>query len=397
MQLTLHVTKACNLRCTYCYYHDFPVGQMDRETALAATELALDRTGPGDALAVTFFGGEPLMAADLIRELVPLIRHRALRRGRPATFKIPTNGHLLDDELMAWCEAHGVFVSLSIDGHAAANRGRVDAGGRDAFAPTLAALRRLVQRATAFATYSVITPENVAHLAEGIRFLHGEGARILVTALDHGAEWRRRDLRVLGRQYRALGAFYRAEIEAGRPLFLSAFDGKIEAHTRPAGVGDGCEAGVTQVSVAPDGTLYPCVQFVEDPSHAIGHAMRGFDESCIPSGDAMLMACDAMEADGSPVESHVPCDDCGIRSRCGRDCACVRLQAEGDDTRLSALVCAHERLLIPIVDTVARGLYRRRAPLFVQTHYNPAYHRLRALEALVTAGATAAAPTGDAP
>ncbi len=386
MQLTLHVTKACNLRCTYCYYRDFPTGRMTAETALAATGIALDRTAPGDALAVTFFGGEPLMAADLIRELVPRIRHRALRRGRPATFKVPTNGHLLDDDLLAWFEANGVFVSLSIDGDAAGNRGRIDTEGRDGFAPTLAALRRLVADATAFATYSVITPGNVAHLADGIRFLHGEGARILVTALDHGADWSRRDLRILGRQYRALAAFYREEMQAGRPLFLSAFDGKIEAHTRPTGDGVGCAAGVTQISVAPDGTLYPCVQFVEDPRTAIGHVMHGIDESCVssdvssgvPSGATVGAMSDAM-----PHGRDEPCDDCGIRSRCGRDCACVRFQAEGDTARLSALVCAHERLLIPIADRLARELYRRRTPLFVQTHYNPAYNRLRALEALV--------------
>lgn len=370
MQLTLHLTLACNLRCTYCYYRDFAPGEMTLATALAAADLALDRTA--DHLAVTFFGGEPLLAAELICELVPRIRHRALARGKVATFKLPTNGHRLDDRLLAFFEQNAVFVSLSIDGDAAANHHRRTADGADAFAPTLAALRRLARDATTFATYSVVTPHNAAHLDAAMRFLHAEGARILVSALDHGAAWTPAALRALGRAYRRLGDFYTAEVEAGRPLYLSPFDAKIEAHTRPDPLGAGCSAGLTQLSVAPDGALYPCVQFVEHPEHRIGHVDTGLDPGAL-----------------APLEPHAdpdePCADCGIRDRCGRDCACVRYQSEGDPAALSALVCAHERLLTPIADRVARRLYRRRVPLFVQKHYNPAYDRLRALEAVIEA------------
>lgn len=370
MQLTFHVTKACNLRCHYCYYRDFPAGRMSRETALAATEQVL---GLGDPhLGVTFFGGEPLLAKELIRELVPEIESLCARRGVTVNFKIPTNGLLLDDPFLEFCERHGVFISLSIDGDAAGSRDRVRPNGADGFAGIDDALRLLARRATTFATYSVVTPRNVPDLAGSMQFLYGRGSRILITALDYGADWSRKDLAVLEREYKKLADFYIAETQRGRHFYLSAFDAKILAHTRPDDGSDTvCRIGINQLSVAPDGTYFPCIQFVERPEMAVGHVAHGIDMN----GCQRFFGC-----------SHAAtpeCAGCGIADRCSHHCACVSWQATGTLNGVPPIICEHERILMPIADSVARRLFRKRDPLFINKHYNPDYDLLRMIEEVV--------------
>jgi uncharacterized protein len=370
MQLTFHLTKGCNLRCRYCYYTDFSPVHMHAETALRATEqvLALGHTHLG----VTFFGGEPLLCKDMIRSLVPEIQHRCQAAGATANFKIPTNGLLLDDDFIQFCEEHAVFISLSIDGDEQAQRERVRADGQDSFVAVRRALERLVEQATTFATYSVVTPHNVGSLAGSIRNLYAWGSRILITALDYSGAWTRRDLDTLEKQYRDLADFYVTETLARQHFYLSPFDAKILAHTRPdSGADAACHAGINRLSVAPDGSYFPCVQFVERPEFAVGHVSTGIDaEKC-----RNLFGCS--------LPSQESCTGCGINSRCTQGCACVRLQTTGSLHHFPPVLCEHERLLTPIADAVARKLYRRRAPVFVNKNYNPEYNLLRTVEDLV--------------
>lgn len=370
MQLTLHVTKACNLRCRYCYYRDFPAGRMTFDTAMRATEqvLALGH----DHLGITFFGGEPLLAKDLIRELAPEIQARCAERNVSVNFKVPTNGVLLDAAFLEFAERHGVFISLSVDGDAFGNADRIGIGGSETSEAVSKALDLLASKATTFATYSVVTPRNAGHLAESVRYLHRRGSRILITALDYSGEWTRRDLLVLERQYKRLAKFYIEETRSGRHFFLSAFDAKILAHTRPDDDGDTvCRMGINQLSVTPNGTYFPCIQFVERPEFAVGDVGRGLDHAKCRA----LFQC----TNGSAPE----CAECGIADRCSHHCACVSWQTTGTLDGIAPIQCEHERVLMPVADAVARRLYRKRDPLFINKHYNPDYDLLRTVEAIV--------------
>jgi len=370
MQLTYHVTKACNLRCHYCYYADFAAPRLPLDIALRGTDQVLHLGHPH--LGVTFFGGEPLLAKDLIRRLLPEVERRAAARGVSVNFKVPTNGTHLDEEFLSFAEAHALFVSLSIDGDEPAHASRVGADGGSSFPEARRALELLVARATSFATYSVVTPANVARLARSVEFLYEAGSRILIVALDHGAPWTRRDLDALGRGYRRLGDFYVRETIRRRRFYLSPFDAKILAHTRPdPGDDTVCRIGVNQLSLAPDGAWFPCIQFVERPELAVGHVATGID----------LARCRALHRESAGADPA--CGSCGIAERCGHHCACLSLQATGTLSGVPPVLCEHERLLTPIADAVARRLFRRRAPLFVQKHYNPHYDLLTALEDVV--------------
>lgn len=109
MHLTLHLTDACNLRCTYCYVRQ-DTHAMTPDTAKAAIDLAA--ADPGHH-GIIFFGGEPLLQRQLIYDTV----YYAEALGLPGKFhyKITTNGTLLDQEFLEFSKQHQVFIALSHD------------------------------------------------------------------------------------------------------------------------------------------------------------------------------------------------------------------------------------------------------------------------------------------
>jgi uncharacterized protein len=120
--------------------------------------------------------------------------------------------------------------------------------------------------------------------------------------------------------------------------------------------------------VAPDGTAYPCVQFVGRREYAIGSAEAGLDEQ-------RREAIHALNARENPN-----CRGCALLGRCHNKCGCLNMQTTGDLARAPAILCEHERMLIPLADRIAEKLFARRDPLFIQRHYNPLFPVMSFLE-----------------
>jgi len=107
MHLKLHLTEDCNIRCKYCYIDHKPK-TMSKETAFAAIDLALqsDQKYPG----VAFFGGEPLLCKELIKEMVGYAKEK--EPNRKLMFKLATNGLLLDEQFLSFAKENGIFIAL---------------------------------------------------------------------------------------------------------------------------------------------------------------------------------------------------------------------------------------------------------------------------------------------
>jgi len=209
-----------------------------------------------DLTDVLVFGGEPLLRAGAIFEIMAEARNLERARGIPVTAKVSTNGVLLDEGFLNQAGRWGVFVSLSIDGNNKAHDlGRVDGNGHGSFRAAFQALQLLVAAGRPFAVYSVITPSNVQHLADSVIFLWNAGARIIVNTVDYTAEWTEGARAQPHSQYQRAGRFYRRQLEKAAFFHMEPFDSRIPAVTRPKEL-KRCRPGLSQVVVAPDGTLY---------------------------------------------------------------------------------------------------------------------------------------------
>ena len=340
-------------------------------TALAAVRSAL--AAGADHLALTFFGGEPLLRADALFEVLAGARGLARDRGVPVTAKTSTNGLLLDESVLARAAATGLFISLSFDGvPAAQDAGRVKPDGSGSFADAERALRRLVAFGRPFGVYSVVTPANVRYLAESRRFLWDAGARILVTAIDYTSRWTEADARTLVAQYERVGEMYRELLRNRRHFHLEPFDSRIAQRTR-GGEWTRCFPGISQVTVAPDGTLYGCVEFAYRRLDPIGTAEGWLDR------DRVKAFASARLAGGGRAPE---CQSCGVRDRCNNTCACVNLRTTGAANRPPESLCLTEQETILAIDRLAARLYKQRVLEFLLRQYSSSFHLLSTIESL---------------
>ncbi|MEI8311788.1 MAG: radical SAM protein [Verrucomicrobiota bacterium] len=364
MHLTLHLTGACNFRCRYCYADPHHGGDMSLETAKAAIGLALDDTRePGQSLGVIFFGGEPLLRRDLIRQIVRHTRELAATTGRQFHFKITTNGSLLDEEFLTGEDTRGIFVALSLDGvQPAHDAHRLSASGDGTFALLDKKASLLLRHKPYAPVMAVVNPDTVRHYAESVRALFERGFRYLIFSLNYAAGWTPRDLSRLERQYEKIAAWYEAETLKESKFYFSPFEVKIGSHVRPGScAGERCELGQKQISIAPYGGIFPCVQFVGDADFCIGDVRTGIDKAR------------RQELFRESNREESACAGCAIRHRCNHFCGCLNRQATGDIRRVSPVLCAHERMLVPIADRLGERLFKKRSALFVQKHYNDYY------------------------
>ncbi len=118
--LCLHICHDCNLRCKYCFadegaYHSAREF-MSEETAKAAIDFLLENSGARKVLEVDFFGGEPLMCLQTIKNVVAYARERGDKLGKKFLFTTTTNALLLDDDAIDFFNREMENVVLSIDG-----------------------------------------------------------------------------------------------------------------------------------------------------------------------------------------------------------------------------------------------------------------------------------------
>jgi uncharacterized protein len=133
-----------------------------------------------------------------------------------------------------------------------------------------------------------------------------------------------------------------------------------------------CHLAKRQISVAFNGDIYPCVQFVKDgisnKSYMIGNVFNGIDVSIAED----LYKISKFE--------NPSCTDCSYNDRCNNKCSCLNWQLTGSINKLSPKICESERILIPIVDSLGEKLFEKRVPMFIQKHYNSAYPILSMIE-----------------
>ena len=172
--------------------------------------------------------------------------------------------------------------------------------------------------------------------------------------------WEHRHFRTLANQYELAAEWYYQAYSAGQAVRFSPFDHKIQSRIRPdRGHLAQCHLGQRQISVAPNGRLYPCVQFVDGDAAewAIGDVKTGLDETSR-----------ARMRDLS-VEDPPECLECAIRPRCMHYCGCQNKQTTGRIDRVSPVVCAHEQTVLPIADLLAERLFAEGNRAFIETHY----------------------------
>jgi uncharacterized protein len=326
-----------------------------------------------DSCGIVFFGGEPLLHKELICDLVAEARRMEQLGPARFHFKVTTNGLLLDDDFLQFAVDEDLLIAMSLDGtREAHDRHRRLPDGSPSFERVMPTLRKLLAARPYASVLMVVNPDTAANLVDSVSFLLDEGCRYLIVSLNYAGNWTETDLELLRQQYERLGDLYIEWTRQGRKFYLSPFEVKLSSHIQGEEVcKEHCELGNRQLSVDPQGFLFPCVQFTAagpDSRWCIGDVSSGIDET-----KRTLLHDESQAEKGS-------CGQCAIRRRCHNTCGCLNWQTTGSVARVSPVLCRYEQILIPIADRVGDTLYGERNPMFLNKHYNPAYPLLSLLD-----------------
>ncbi len=373
LAVAFHLTHHCNLRCNYCYTGEKLPIAMSRQTADAGIDFVLKEAKQHKIprLDITFFGGEPLLEKELLLYIAD--RFIAEKGTITVDFKTSTNATLITSEVLQELDSRGVYISISIDGNPTVqDEQRKLAGGQGSSRLVEKAIPLLLKNNPCTNVTCVITPATAARITESVDWIYSQGFRFITTTLDYSADWTMDDMKILAKGYEQLGKWYEKKMMKQERFYLSCFDERIRTRTfEPIAKNERCHLGYRQFSIAPDGELYPCIQFVTTekiPEFMIGHVQDGFNESC-------------RNYITSASEKEKPeCSGCQLKSRCSSWCACINYMSTGSIEKASPVVCQHERLLLPITDKVANRLWKKRSNLFIHKHYNPVYPIISHLE-----------------
>lgn len=349
------------MACRYCYARHGSQN-MTLEMAMRAIHAA----GRPDC-GVIFFGGEPLLRLDLIKQVVAACE---AEKDAHHHYKITTNGTLLDEDFLDYATANRIHVALSCDGiREAHNAHRLLEDGSGSFDAVVKWLGPLLKRQPYAPVMLTVNPDTIRYYVESVKWLADQGVRYIISSLNYAADWADADAKALEKAYKKLFDWHLENYRAGRKIYFAAFDKRIASHIF-SGHGVSCELGRRQISVGPDGSLYPCVQFVGRSDYTIGHALTGLDPA---RRDAIYHANERDKTD---------CAGCALNGRCHNKCGCMCVQTTGRLDALPPILCAYERFMIPLADALAERLFKERNALFLQRHYNPAFPVMSFLEDL---------------
>jgi uncharacterized protein len=307
---------------------------MSFDTAREALRLGASLS-PSESTGIIFLGGEPLLCRELIRRTVDEARRMERNGAGRFHFKITTNGLLLDDDFLTFAVRNDILIALSIDGvREAHDRHRRLADGSPSFDLVVERLKALLAVRPYSSVLVAINPDTARYLADSISYLLDLSCRYLIVSLNYAADWREADLRELAGQYRRLASLYVKWTRAGRKFYLSPFEVKLSSHiNKHCFRKERCELAQRQLSVDPQGYLYPCVQFPQagpDSEWCLGHVATGIDE------DARRRIHERSE------EEKTVCTDCAIKGRCNNTCGCLNWQTTGSINEVSPVACRHE-------------------------------------------------------
>jgi len=311
---------------------------MSSEMAQAGVRLGLSRSEKG-LLFLGFFGGEPLLEAELLFETLSYAKAEARRQRKKVYFSLTTNATRVTQALASRLAEEKVQIAVSLDGSSKLHDlSRKQAKGNGSHKEALAGFKLLQKTALHPKIISVVRPQTVAQMSNNLRYFYDIGASYVVFSLDYSAAWTPKDRAQLRESAMRLGRSYRELSKAGKRIHVEPFATKILlAQDWWRRSRHQCGFGLDELAVAPNGDLYPCERMVSaeaDTQHRIGSLAEGLDTEAartLHQASRTLPEC---------------CRVCPLLKECARHCGCSNLAGTGDAGLPSDFFCFSEQVFI---------------------------------------------------
>lgn len=284
--MCLHIAHDCNIRCKYCFASqgDFEGDRslMSLEVGKKALKFLVENSGNRRNLEVDFFGGEPLMNFDVVKQLVTYGRSLEAENKKLFRFTLTTNGVLLTDEIIDYVNENMDNVVLSIDGRKDVNDlMRYTVNGKGTYDLIVPRFKKLIEKRGnknyyvrgTFTKFNIDFAKDVIHMADlGFKSTSVEP---VVASPEHDYALQESDLETICEQYDLLAEELIKRHKTKDDF--SFFHFMMDLSQGPCVVKrlSGCGAGSEYVAITPEGDIYPCHQFVGDEDFKIGSLIDG--------------------------------------------------------------------------------------------------------------------------
>ena len=337
--LCLHVAHTCNLNCSYCFASQGKyAGEraiMSEEVGKRALDFLIENSGTRHNLEVDFFGGEPLMNLDVVKNLVAYAREREKECGKNFRFTLTTNGVLIDDDVIDFANREMSNVVLSLDGRKEIHdRFRVDYAGKGSFDKIVPKFQKLVEARGGKdyymrGTFTHANPDFVNDIRTMLDLGFNElSMEPVVCAPDDPSALTDEDLQVVMAQYEELASLMLERRKAGKPFTFYHYMIDLSGGPCIFKRVSGCGSGTEYMAVAPWGDLYPCHQFVGDEKFKLGDIYNGVTNTALQG-----------EFKKCNVYAHPECKDCWAKLYCSGGCAANAYHATGEITGIYESGC----------------------------------------------------------
>ena len=341
--LCLHIAHDCNLACKYCFaeegeYHGRRA-LMSFEVGKKALDFLIANSGNRVNLEVDFFGGEPLMNWDVVKQLVEYGRSREKECNKKFRFTITTNGVLLNDEIMDFCNREMSNVVLSLDGRKEVNdRMRPFRNGSGSYDLIVPKFQKFAEsRGTkdyfvrgTFTRNNLDFSKDVLHFADlGFKKLSIEP---VVADPKEPYSIREEDLPQIMEEYDRLAKEFIKRKKEGRGFQFFHFMIDLNQGPCVAKRLSGCGSGTEYLAVTPWGDFYPCHQFVGMEDFLLGNVDEGITNTKVRDE---FKLCN--------VYAREKCRDCFARFYCSGGCAANAYNFSGDITGAYEIGCAMQK------------------------------------------------------
>ena len=355
--LCLHVAHTCNLNCSHCFASQ---GKFHGERALMSFEVgrqAIDflvaHSGGRTNLEVDFFGGEPLMNWQVVKDIVAYARSLEAEHHKRFRFTLTTNGVLVDDEVIDFANREMHNVVMSLDGRKEVHdRFRKDYAGRGSYDVIVPKFQKFAKargerdyyiRGT-YTHHNTDFTRDIFHMADlGFTQLSMEP---VVCPPDDPCALTEEDMPVLFEQYELLAREMLRREKEGRGFTFYHY--MLDLTHGPCIYKriSGCGSGTEYMAVTPWGDLYPCHQFVNDPAYLLGNIWDGVTNEKVRDE---FKLCNAY--------ARPECQDCWAKLYCSGGCPANAYHASGSIRGIHEQGCRlfRKRIECAVMMQVARS------------------------------------------
>ncbi len=356
--LCLHIAHTCNLNCSYCFasqgkYHG-ERAMMSFEVGKRALDFLIENSGSRRNIEVDFFGGEPLMNFDVVKQLVKYARSIEKQHNKNFRFTLTTNGMLIDDDVIDFANREMSNVVLSLDGRKEIHdRFRVDYAGKGSWERIVPKFKKLVDARGGKnyymrGTFTHANPDFLNDIKTMLDLGFNElSMEPVVCPSGDPGELTEADLPVVLDQYEKLAELMLQKEEEGKPFtfyhYMIDLSGGPCIYKRISGCGSGTE----YMAVTPWGDLYPCHQFVGDEKYRLGDIWKGVENKAIQDE---FLECN--------VYARKECADCWAKLYCSGGCAANAYHSTGSVKGVYEYGCKlfRKRMECAIMVAVAKEL-----------------------------------------